>query len=184
MNIIEVYPTKIHKTQLDIDHKVLSDSILHLKNHIESVQISNKGGWQTPIFFSGDHEFLNNLINQVENFVLPIANEHKKIESLSTQYWFNINEPKSYNSIHNHSGTYLSAVFYVTVPEHSGDICFHNPFAPMPEVLKTGVYIKPFANDLIVFPGYMPHSVGINKSAAPRISIAFNCNAIIKNESL
>lgn len=77
--------------------------------------------------------------------------------------WLNINYPGSYNSPHIHQGD-RSGVYYVKVPEGSGDLVF----------TKTMETIIPKPGMLITFDAKEEHAVEPNLSDEPRISFAFN----------
>ena len=105
--------------------------------------------------------------------------------------WVNINGYKDSNSIHLHPGAVFSGVFYVKANENSGNLIFHNPCEDLMDIFfsdnvseynsknSTEWFFKPEENNLILFPGYLKHSVGPNlNKKEKRISISFN--AIIK----
>jgi hypothetical protein len=60
----------------------------------------------------------------------------------------------------------LSAVYYVTVPDHSGDLIFGTP--------PFAIRFRPVQGVLAFFSPQLPHAVDINASDQDRLSIAFN----------
>lgn len=85
--------------------------------------------------------------------------------------WINVNYPGGYNVPHTHSSTMaagLSGVFYVSVPEDSGNIIFMKD--------QQTYSLTPENNMLIIFDEKLHHAVEPNFSQLPRVSIAFNFN--------
>ena len=92
--------------------------------------------------------------------------------------WAHIHQKNMSTNIHDHYPSDVSSVFYVSVPEGSGNICFHpshNKYHPRREVFESreGMFL--------MFPGTLEHSVTRNHSERPRISLSFNFS-IINND--
>ncbi len=83
-------------------------------------------------------------------------------------YWFNDMGPGDRTSLHAHEedDELLSAVYYVTVPENSGDLVLYSEPA--------AIRIRPEEGLLVLFPPDLEHEVEENRSGASRLSIAFN----------
>jgi hypothetical protein len=94
--------------------------------------------------------------------------------------------PGNNNSPHHHPECMLAVVYYVKVPENSGDILLHDPRGSIlwkdPQA-KTDVTwesyrpyhkITPVPGMLLIFPGYVVHSVESNLSKEMRLSIAIS----------
>ena len=90
------------------------------------------------------------------------------------------------NTPHHHPDCMFAVVYYVKVPEKSGDILLHDPRGSIlwqdPEA-RTDVNwqsyrpyhkITPVPGMLLIFPGYVVHSVEHNLSDDVRISIAIS----------
>ncbi len=88
--------------------------------------------------------------------------------SLRQGFWLNAMNPGDQTSLHSHdeNDELLAAVYYVTVPEHSGDIVFIDP--------PFNVRVTPTAGMVLLFPPDLLHQVECNHSDAKRLSIAFN----------
>ena len=99
---------------------------------------------------------------------------------------FNSIKPGGSDTPHTH-GAYLVGVYYLSVPKHSGDILLHDPrgyiswpelnFTPNDPLNRTSrCYhrVKPVEGMLILFPGFLAHSVETNLSNQNRVSIVFN----------
>lgn len=83
-------------------------------------------------------------------------------------HWFNLMGPGHRTSLHTHEedDELLSAVYYVTMPEHSGDLVLESsPFT---------IRLHPSPGMLACFPPHLPHAVERNESDQDRLSVAFN----------
>ena len=93
-------------------------------------------------------------------------------------YWTNVNEPMSKNSMHNHALHHFVACYYIQA-EGTGDIVFHNPANLLEQChphspFTSRMAFQPRTGDLLVWPAWMPHEVEMNTSDMQRINIAFN----------
>lgn len=186
---VDIFPTAIWIK--DYAETIDTTSIVELCNTIkdgDSVgrNYSNRNGWQSLNLSSGSFEELNNLeehiINESKQFLDQIGYEN----SLSiSNMWFNVNRENSFNIQHIHPRSLLSGVFYLNVPEGSGDLVFHrnsmedyilsNFNTSRLSVNNTCIMkYKPVKHRLILFPAWLAHSVETSTTDEPRISIAFN----------
>lgn len=83
-------------------------------------------------------------------------------------FWFNSMQPGQRTSAHTHdeNDELLSAVYYVTAPENSGDLLLLDAPAT--------VRIRPEPGMMVLFPPDLEHEVETNQSDQQRLSIAFN----------
>lgn len=94
--------------------------------------------------------------------------------NVDVQVWLNINPPGTYNELHSHETpigeNYASAdysgVYYVSVPEDSGQLVFKDS--------ENVERLTPLDHMLVLFPSNIWHGVNPNNSQYDRISIAFN----------
>lgn len=118
------------------------------------------------------NNFKNNILNYENKFMI-------------TTSWFTRLMPnKSGGDYHIHSNCMFSAVFYISVNDNTGDICFEhfndNNWHLIPFEKKYNIYnskeffITPKKNDLIIFPSNLRHKVLENKSKIIRYSLALN----------
>jgi hypothetical protein len=83
-------------------------------------------------------------------------------------FWFNQMDPGHCTSLHTHEehDELLSAVYYVSAPEHSGDLVLvSSPFT---------IRLHPSPGMMAFFPPDLPHAVETNESSQSRLSVAFN----------
>lgn len=181
-----IFPTEIFENYLpNISNSVLLAEChnLYLKNN-KGQNISNVGGWQSQSYTTGISSEINKLIYEIILNLATIFNNYniKRTPKL-INYWFNINFPHSYNISHNHTLSFFSVVYYVYAPKNSGDLILERTddsvfymqyFTEMNEYSAQAIIIDPSESKLIIFPSWLKHSVGQNKSNDNRVSLAFN----------
>ncbi len=162
----------------------LSQKCYKIKNKYKSVAVSNIGGYQSPILNPDDlKEITPVVLEQAKQYNLKTLKLKGNLRILN--YWLNINTLGNYNTTHRHPFTFISAVLYVKAPKNSGKLVFHNEhpldlFFEKQELKEfnkfnsTNYDVHPEDNLLIIFPGYLKHSVEPSLSTEDRISIAFN----------
>jgi uncharacterized protein (TIGR02466 family) len=191
MNIFHhsVFPSIITETQCDLYHYIRKDLIEWIYEYqsvTDSVFLTNRGGWQSPAdFFEQESftEFKNYILN---NAFQSLRHFNRKLEV--DNMWININKKGNYNTAHNHPGCYISGVFWVKVPENSGNLVFTNPHSfDQYRLIQSATdwvknnhnyhhtfEFKPHEGTLVMFPANLDHKVEPNQSDEDRISIAFN----------
>jgi uncharacterized protein (TIGR02466 family) len=125
--------------------------------------------------------------------IIQAVDEHcRNIHCLNKFYvsalWVNINYQYNFNKLHNHTSSVFSGVYYVNVPEHSGNLVFErgdNSYMWSADSLDFNEFncynsqlwnIAPQENYIYLFPSNQMHRVDPNLSEEPRISISFNIN--------
>ena len=162
-----------------------------LKKETEGVKKSNSLGWHSEdqIHLRDDFVFLDNISNIIET---TIKDFHLKDCSISlNSLWVNINQKWAYNHRHIHPNSHLSGIFYLKVPENSGDLIFVNDNMQMNNVyefinenvtksikLYPTYKYKPEEGRMFIFDSLLPHYVEQNLSREDRISISFNLNLL------
>lgn len=101
-----------------------------------------------------------------------------------TDSWLNVSDQNSFQEYHLHAGNHFSAVYYINVPEDSGNIVFRSAetqtdMFPLPASEHTlanskSFIVEPEAGDLLIFRSNVLHMVTINKSNEPRVTMAMN----------
>lgn len=126
-------------------------------------------------FFDGRYE---NIYPSRESFpeIEPLLEvifhcAHQILDSeqpLDISFWFNQMQPGHCTTLHTHDDGYelISGVYYLNVPEESGDILMHLP--------REELRISPQAGMMLMFPPDLPHEVEQNNSRQSRLSMAFN----------
>jgi len=192
-NVYELFPDPIFHYKLE-NYKQINKELL---NYIFELQKkdkkgnirSNRGGWHSPNFDLVNPGPPINFINSFKNFLKQIMKDEFGWEYVPNKQrivamWAIINKKNSYNVLHNHQNCYLSSAYYIKKPKNSGHITFFDPKEAktyrFPEVEKHTPYsaesvtIEAEEGDLLIFPSYLYHDVGVNLSDEERIVVSFN----------
>ena len=96
------------------------------------------------------------------------AQDILKVDGLRAGYWFNYMPPNSTTTLHTHDDDdeLLSAVYYVDVPENSGNLIIYQD--------SEKIEIKPETGNFIFFKPDVRHEVSRNNSDEHRLSIGIN----------
>jgi len=155
----------------------------------EGIQRSNQGGWHSA--------------EKVDIRELPEVADLKKVIMDSTKVvaaglgfeglgmfmamaWFVVSPAGAANTRHLHPQTFLSGAYYIKAPAGSSPICFHDP--RLTKVYATPMSTSPQATPynaetvkyqveesrLIIFPGWLEHSVPAHQASGERIVMSFN----------
>lgn len=89
-------------------------------------------------------------------------------ETLRYGYWFNLMQPGQVTSLHSHDedDELLSCVYYLDVPEDSGNLVLHLSGERRRIAPENGMFV--------FFSPRLEHEVGENKSDRSRLSLAIN----------
>ncbi len=191
--ILKFFPQPIFKYKVD-NYKDFNPKLLDYiyklnKEDKEGVIRSNRGGWHSQPFELKDKNSIQTkfalettkyVFDAIKNYGWKLNPE----KTIVTEMWAIINKPDDYNVIHTHPNSYLSAAYYVKAPKNGGKFIIENPLTVArhsypPEENKSEFNVKVAGleieeGELLLFPAYLPHKVGENKSKEDRIVISFN----------
>lgn len=142
-----------------LDNDKLADEVLKHINHRMSDDPNNNLSEDSYLDINQNTE-VGKLVSVVDGFG---AQKDFKTEHA----WGQIHRPLESTNTHHHGISPYAWVYYVKVPPGSGDLTFW--FFD-----KFKFSIPPKEGHLIVFPGWMNHSVSKNRGTEIRISIAGN----------
>jgi uncharacterized protein (TIGR02466 family) len=170
-------------------YDIAQEAYVHQRSD-KGVALSNVGGYQSSGLTMDDHvpptitKLMGILVKQCQSCSQEFGFERNLGIA---NYWININKKNQYNKMHIHSSSILSGVYYAATPPQSGCIIFHNrPETSfiLDELVHVGAKVtkftattqafQPKAGAVLIFPGWLQHSVEENRSEEDRISIAFN----------
>ncbi len=175
-------------------NKQLTQYIYDLhKNDKEGIQRSNVNGWHSKNFKIEKDNIPYNFVKSIHAYVKEVI-----VDGFGWKYvpekvgvseiWAIINKKGTFNSSHNHPGSYLSAAYYVKAPNNCGNIHFYDPneikkfnspsTEKLTELSTSGFSIKPEEGHLLIFPSYLYHDVGKSLSDEDRIVISFNVSIL------
>tara|TARA_R100000008_G_scaffold84444_2_gene71851 strand:+ start:6 stop:572 length:567 start_codon:yes stop_codon:yes gene_type:complete len=182
MNTEWVFPTEIWNDRIEgyksINRKLCKASMNLFNYDKKGRKKSNYGGWHSDFL----HNYEYDKISDFDELIQLIQNKlnEKFGKEKITDVWININKKNSYNLAHCHSNCLYSGVYYIKVPENSGDLVFLDPykFHNLSIINDKKVSEHSIISEegvLWIFRGWLPHKVKKNLSNDDRISLAFNC---------
>lgn len=96
------------------------------------------------------------------------------------QSWITKTSKGQVAAAHNHGQFDIAGVYYYKTNEKDGALKFSNPntgaHASKSWMMSQDVRIQPKVGSLILFPGWLDHSVDLNTTNDDRMSLAFNIN--------
>lgn len=185
------------------DHAPLNESLISLilakRDQSPGEKMSNTGGWQSEkTLETWESPAVAQLIEKINTVVLLLLTERlgeaeaSNVGSWRIAAWANINERGDYNTLHNHSGAFLSGVYYVSVGTadelhpFSGALTFRNPTLAalavdnlrVPKKLgamfRSEYSISPQNGLMLLFPSWLEHEVHPYFGSTPRVSISWD----------
>ncbi len=145
---------------------------------------SNQGGWQSAgDFFRWPGNAVATLARYCEQALdiatarLPLPAEYGY--GFQVYGWAAVNRNGDYNITHVHPMSTWSGVYYVDAGDGPGALELAHPDAAalmsfFPGLLPSEEVVQPESGLLILFPGYLRHSVRRYEGQRPRICVAFN----------
>jgi uncharacterized protein (TIGR02466 family) len=192
MNFETIFTNFIAYEQIQLDNDSI-EQYCHdkRKENDKGRVLSNVGGWQSGDQFTkdADHVEMVKLIDIInDKFQMLGSNlEFNNPDRITIDnFWININKKTNANKLHDHPKSIIVAVYYVKVPDNSGNIILRTPVVSYDKYIKPeniGRYntfnsstytYTPKVGDLVIFPAWLQHRVEPNQTNEERISIAFN----------
>lgn len=193
-NLMSAFPTPIGRVTVKAAEQInpgLKAEILRREQEAPSRARSNHGGWQShsdllswPI---AEAKVLTEAICETIKNVHGVVCEVKGKElSLVLNAWANVSRRGAFHKRHNHVTSHWSGVYYVDAGQPDPDWptaglldffdprerveCVNLPGAPF----GTPISVPPKTGALMIFPGWLYHSVNPYQGPGERISISFN----------
>ena len=183
------FPTIIYVKDIPNSEELnsyLEKHIVEWSNQDKGVEKTNVNGWhsQTDMNHKKEYEPLIKELFTMQNEI--IQEERLNMEPKLGNMWANINPPGGYNQSHLHPNSLFSGAYYIKTPPNSGRLQLMDPRpgvqqcmpprkkVKLPRELWRETYYDPVPGRIIMFPAWMWHKVGINKSNDIRISVSFN----------
>jgi len=195
--VMPLFSTWVYQCENGPAH--LNERLEHLTRTLmqddrNAISRTNAGGWHYAFdFFKLDDpvvvEFRNHMEQHIQGFLNHFRKEErKKKDRFRLEGWVNVNRAGNHNVLHCHPGCFLSATYYVKVPEgmKGGNIVFRDPRGPAVAMYETpgidlpwvgsgsGIPFAPATGHLLLFPSWLEHRVEPFEGEGDRISIAFN----------
>lgn len=176
-----LFPTRVSIFKTNVDTDSVYKTLTLLEETVESVNVSNVGGWQSPYGLIEEDERFKEVFDVQDKCLRQYLRTYNKVNYYLRNSWANINKGTSFNRAHVHPGSQLSGCLYIKVP--GGTIEFHDPrirasmenqrYDTCPENYE--IYtVKPEEGDFIVFPSWLVHRVNPSNCTEDRASVASN----------
>jgi uncharacterized protein (TIGR02466 family) len=200
MNIISLFPVGIAKDVILIDEKYKLQLINEILNHQKkNQQEKTNAAWTGDV---NNNEYLHNnklfsalyeKINQVViKYIKLIGYKTENINIYFQRSWATISNNSQNIFLHAHLQSHLSFAYYLSFPEGSGKLEFHNDRSfneivngafDKPELLKSitnnfNAFNAPNAsvdvkeNEIYIFPSKLKHKTKPGSNQKPRISLS------------
>jgi len=154
-----------YSSQADVLNQALLDGF-YKHRHNPDIKRSHlfNGRYENIYLTSAQIPELGDLLDEARDHATRLLN----IDDLQAGCWFNFMPPGSVTSVHSHDDfdELMSAVYYVSVPENSGNLIIHEGDRRHVISPQEGMFVF-FAPDVV-------HEVSKNMSADDRLSIAIN----------
>ena len=192
METINLYPPPLWKIEYDkcltsswyslVDN--IAENAYKVRDRFKNETRSNIGGFQSRSFVW--EEFHPEGIKYIENIIDGIIGKSPDVRYTVSNWWFNINGKGDNNMTHDHPGSDLALVWYLT-ESYGGCIGFQNPHVfkrfnllnavsspHEPAGMTYDFIIEPKKGDVIVFPADVMHFVTPHEQDKDRICISLN----------
>ncbi|HEX6741508.1 MAG TPA: TIGR02466 family protein [Sphingomicrobium sp.] len=191
----KLFPTPVIVDELagaDALNAELERAILAQVSSDSGLQVSNRGGWHSRRDFS---DWAGEAGQRLVRHALALADSHTIGRDGSSppewhmDAWANVSASGHFNMPHIHGGTFWSAVYYVRAGDGTGgELVLHDPRMPGLQMHAPGVRfrglggegeapITPKSGLMVLFPGWLAHSVEPWHGEGQRISVAMNIRA-------
>ena len=183
-NIIPLFPSVVFQSKLNNNYEKLFEN---LKTSTEFQEhTTSKNCYSSKKFnILNDHKELKDDILHTFNFFKnEVLNYHSTSFEITTS-WITKVESNSISHFHNHKNCLYSGVLYFDNLENCAPIEFSDDnLKPQSFIINkpsnfnnyncSTWNIHPAKNNILFFPSYLNHRVGLHQSNVPRYSLAFN----------
>jgi len=188
MKLQYIFPEFFTEEFLGFYNPSLEEYCYNMSKESLGRQISNYGGWQSNSF-TGPNKTFDPLLKIIEdklNALKEHLNFKDEFKLKIYEYWINLNFKDDFNAVHDHPGSFFSGVYYIKVPENSGNLELKRQTSPHNFVIYDDMIqkynsfnsytwsITPKDDMLVIFPSWLQHWVTPSGSSELRISLAFN----------
>jgi len=187
------FTTYIYAGQIP-DHDSLNAKLIESVKALQAKdpggqQQTNIKGWQSARNLQELPEFAE-VHRHFEAACAQAGKEMKVKQGLKWHYqtWVNLSPSSAFNLPHIHPDSHLSGVYYVRIPEGSGQIYFRDPrvqaktillpVEPDSELNVNELTFPPQPGVIYMFPSWLEHGVKPGTTDQDRIAIAFNARLL------
>ena len=165
----EIFPTSLWHIEGAPQQLVdeLYQGAYKFKEVHKSETLSNKGGYQSPMFEFKD--FHPEAIKYIESIMEKLPTPPKKVDGC---WWYNINGKGHWNGPHTHPKCDYALVWYLT--DSNGLLNLLSPFTQRAIQKGDNINIHGKKGDIIIFPSDIIHFVLPNPKEEDRVCISMN----------
>ena len=186
--VVEFFPIPVYMENLPPLGQKIKGSLLN-ENYVRS---EDSNCFYTPGFNILDKSEYKELHDKIIDSVNYFAFDNLQLKKNYTWYiqssWVNKHREGDFAGSHIHENALLSGVYYISAPEHSGDLVFTRDWRFVnlfPSTINLSFEQETFINSkrgqitpeddlLVIFPSHLSHSVAKSQSKEYRYSLAFN----------
>ena len=187
--IINLFPTPIMTTDIDV---VLEEEDINAFKNLEMVRYPiDNGSHSKDLNVIEPKQFSllrSSILNHFYDYLDYLSVSKFDYDWFISSSWVNLHKPGDYSHRHFHTNSIISAIYYLDIPENSGNTIFeldeqdnrlHMPTVKLkffePNMYNSErVELKAITGNCVFFPSRLRHSVTKNKSDQNRYSIAMN----------
>jgi len=177
VNKYEWWATPIWEIETDLS-RGFNDNLLKELDFLPKNSYYNIWDYKTPCL----NVLKDQIFQALDRTVQPYFPNYYPYDPCIINGWVNKSSDGKDMALHDHGGAILACVYYVKAPEGSGDLQLVDPRGGVnwEWIQDDGSYnvkykkIKPKEGTLVIFPGYVMHSVMKNECKGERVSIATN----------
>lgn len=179
--IIDIFPTPVYQADLSMDSldlvKRINDQEIRCRKSEYNIVSETTELLEVDVFSDLKQEILKHL----EMFATGIGYKYDSV--YITTSWLNINPPGGRHHLHTHPNSLISGIYYVDVPENSGNMVFVKTPSQiidpadvdnLTEYTSDTIVMPSCTNRLFLFPSQLYHYVETNRSNNSRLGISFN----------
>jgi uncharacterized protein (TIGR02466 family) len=193
-NTVSLFPTIIYKNHYSQVDKLKENLFPKLEEVFNKTKDNNNPAMRQGTLCSYNsnsylHKEFPEETNHIVEFVEQCAREywtecnyHPGLDPFVFQMWANSTPRGGYIDSHLHGNMPFTGVVYIDASSQQGNLFIENPMETVlmnqpisPTVsYPMGQEVEVTSGDLVMFPGYLRHSVRPNLTDRPRLIIAFN----------
>ena len=184
------FPTPVYYATVDNFKLIQTEISTALDILTQENAFAKAEGWGSSTHSVSDPTFADNVIDRLnlttfkDEIYLHIVEYMKGLNSTCAlkfriaSSWFTNTQPGQYTRIHCHGHSDISGVYYFKTNTKDGSLTFVSPTSSLASTvfakLRDTVSYPPAEGKIILFPGWLNHTVNENETADTRISVSFN----------
>lgn len=184
-----IFPTDLYFVDIydQKENESYKEELLKLSRIDPGLIRSNRNAWQSETTL-WQNETFKPLLEKSSAIIQSIIKDISQTcpEFVIRSMWGNIHPKGGYNFTHVHPSGWMSAVYYVALPEGCPGITFEDPRPARLMDFQHSCLVEnqyhthqPKVGELVLFPSWLPHLVNPNSTEENRISISFNVELLV-----